>query len=294
MKETKPVSFRLDIDVANSFKEMAEKNGFTQTQALEALISNFEVQKAKDTLIDRKKEIESFENYASKLVNIYLNSLELNVAAEDRIREDLKKELSSKDEYITTLLNKEKAYVDEVAKLKELISDKDMKINELLEEKNHLKEEVKEKQETINNQREQIAMLNSSVSKNKEIGEEYIAVKAENTTLKKALEELKLESREILIKYEGLKDNYSTLKENNNSIKSETIEYKEEIQKLKEFISKKEEAIKEEAKITIESAIKERETLFNVKLEAEKVKIDALTSMNDLLKDQLVSLKTNK
>ena len=80
-------SMRLSEGDVEKFKKFADQNGFTQQQAFNSLIAMAELEKAKVTLSDRGKEIDTFRDLSTKLVNMFINSLEMNVTAEDTIRE---------------------------------------------------------------------------------------------------------------------------------------------------------------------------------------------------------------
>ena len=98
--DIKVTSMRLNSEDIEKFKEFASNNDFNQQQAFNALIALAKLEKAKTTLGDRSKRIEVFRDTVTKLMNFYINALEENATTEDRIREELQKELRTKDKIL--------------------------------------------------------------------------------------------------------------------------------------------------------------------------------------------------
>ena len=103
MAEIKATSFRVSEEDIAKFKEFAEENGYNQAEAFNNMIQTLEMAKAKGMLKDRAKEIETFQNTINKQMEMFLNSLNVNQTSEERIREELSKELQIKDNTITNL-----------------------------------------------------------------------------------------------------------------------------------------------------------------------------------------------
>ena len=157
MNENKKVitSMRLSEEDIEKFKKFAEENGFTQQQAFNSLMAMAELEKAKNVLSDRGKEIDTFRELATKLVNMFANSLEMNVTAEDTIREELNKELKSKDESIIVMSEQIEKYKEDHAQ----ISQKNKEMSDRI---NGLNNEIKKLLNDINNNEKQINTLNSN------------------------------------------------------------------------------------------------------------------------------------
>jgi len=190
IKKEVPTSFRLDIDVLNSFKELAKAHNFTQNETMQNLLDVFELQNAKKSLIERKKEIETFEDYLQKMVSLYLNSLQLNQDGENRIREELSKQISAKDKTIQDLHEKTENYDVKLKIQREELSESSRKLEELTKANNILTD-LSEKNKTIAMQNdEQIKMLTTLLAEHKEY-------KNKNITLETANKDLTQKNREL-------------------------------------------------------------------------------------------------
>lgn len=99
MEELKTRSFRISEEVSNKLKAICE-NFDNQNSALDSLITAYEVQNAKEVLVDRHTDIADYNTHMQAIQSAFLRSLELNENAEQRIRAEFKSLLSSKDETI--------------------------------------------------------------------------------------------------------------------------------------------------------------------------------------------------
>ena len=102
-KELKPKSFRITTETHEKFKEIANTIGGNQQLALERLIQVYELEQSKTILGGKAESIEQFQQYATKLVSLYTESLEHQENQAELIREEFKRELMSKDEIIIGL-----------------------------------------------------------------------------------------------------------------------------------------------------------------------------------------------
>ena len=157
MNENKKIiaSMRLSEEDVEKFKKFAEENGFTQQQAFNSLIAMAELEKAKVTLSDRGKEIDTFRDLSTKLVNMFINSLEMNVTAEDTIREELSKELKSKDESIIFMS-------EQIENYKQGCNDLSQKNKDITSKLNGLNDTIRKLNNDLNNNEKQINTLNSN------------------------------------------------------------------------------------------------------------------------------------
>ncbi|MGL4656124.1 MAG: hypothetical protein ACRCWM_09625 [Sarcina sp.] len=118
-KELKVKSFRVDEDTFAKFKEIASSEFGNQSQCLEALINIYETEESKSTLIGRRLEIESFQDYINKINRLFVTSLQLSSDAEERAKEGFVKKLEAKDEALSVLKTKMDSLKEENASLKE-------------------------------------------------------------------------------------------------------------------------------------------------------------------------------
>ena len=94
---------RLDEQDIELFKQFVQDNNLTTAQAFNSMINLLELDKAKATIASRSKEIEQFQSYANSMIKAFINSLEINENAENRIREEFAKQLDSQLDTIADL-----------------------------------------------------------------------------------------------------------------------------------------------------------------------------------------------
>ena len=94
--ELKVKSFRIDDETNEKLKEIM-KDFPNQNLALQKMIEAFEFQQGKEMLVDKKADIEEFENYVSCLVRMYMTSLESNQNQKELIRSEFDGQLKTKD-----------------------------------------------------------------------------------------------------------------------------------------------------------------------------------------------------
>lgn len=116
--EIKPRTFRIDNSANEKFKQLASDLNVTQDKMFRDLITVYEMEQSKYVLADRSKEIEEFQNHANRLINIYLNSLELNKNTESIISEQFSQQLSRKQELIINLQDQVKKFKEDIKEQK--------------------------------------------------------------------------------------------------------------------------------------------------------------------------------
>lgn len=226
MSEIKPATFRLDTDTTDRFKDLASTLGVTQDKMLQDLISTFELDQAKNTLVDRGKEIEEFQSIAHRMIRIYMNSLELNQSSEERIKEKFTEQLIQKQDLITNLQ-------EQVKKLKEDNKSKETLLSITLDDKKKLSTEVNNIKSTLDTKESLIKEYVSKIDTLTSLVTEY-------SVYKDSIEEVKIEldaekkSNDVLI-YEtkNLKLENDSLKEQLEVLQSRVSEYKETIKEMK-------------------------------------------------------------
>lgn len=236
MSEIKPVTFRLDIETTDKFKELASNLGVTQDKMLQDLIATFELENAKTNLGDRAKEIEEFQNHAQRIVNIYLNALELNQNSESRIREQFSEQLLRKQELISNIQDQVKKYKEDFKEQDILLGNTLNKNTKLDEELKQLKDTLETKESLIGEYKNKIDTLTSLVTEYKEYKNSIDVIKKELEEANKIKEasmyeakELKLENGNSNKKIELLEDTITEYKENINQIKIDNKEYIKQI-----------------------------------------------------------------
>lgn len=239
MSEVKPVSFRINEEDQEKFKQFASENNLNQAEAFSSIISMIELENARKNLGDRAKSIDVFRDTVSKLVNFYVNSLEENSTAEDRIREEFQKELNTKDNTITNLYEQlqelkmnntelEKKYQEKYDTLKEA----EKAIMGWAKHTDELKKDLEDKQKSID------VLTNNNINQLEQL-EQYKDLKSTNDLLLKQLEELESKSlslentnKQLSDKIINTEDMINFYKDNMSELKRDIEAYKEDIKDL--------------------------------------------------------------
>lgn len=274
MGDIKPVSFRIDEEDQAKFKEFATENGFNQADAFASLVGMLELEKAKSTLGDRAKAIDSFKDTVTKLVNFYLNALEENVTTEDRIREELSKEIKIKEDTILNLMEQLKELKEDEGVLKGTLKDTEDTNNRLQEELNKANTDMEDKQK-------QLDMANRNNMNLQEQLAEYKQYRDINKQLEKELRELKQVDvdkdkniAELSNKNTQLEDKIRNDMEMLEFYKTNNIELKDNIKALEEKNVKEVLNAKKEYKNALEEQMKVIEDNLNAKHSVELQKKD--------------------
>ena len=308
--EIKAVSFRLAEDDIQKFREFADEQGLNQAEMFQSLMNSFEMAKAKGMITDRAKEIEVFQDTVNTLMNMFINSLAINQTSEERIRETLSLELSTKDQTIADLQSREKILKSDFERIdKEL--DKSLKIgNETAVKLENANKEIEQKNNIINNQQEQINTLNSIVTeyksykdinkelelRNIELNNKITDALHSNSDLQSKIENLENIKEFYKAEVESLKNE---IKEVNKNIKDIEKSYKDEIKDLNNSHREELKVLEDKYKSEIEELKKELTEKFNEdmknKIEFEKSKyqleLDKAISKEQLLKVKYDNLK---
>lgn len=103
MGEIKQTNFRIDSETADRFRNFCEENQLNQAQGFDHIMDVLSLAQAKDTVPERKTDIEDFENHIKALMSAFLHSIEINANAENRVHDVYKSQLESKDKQIIQL-----------------------------------------------------------------------------------------------------------------------------------------------------------------------------------------------
>jgi len=155
----KPATFRLDQEDINRFKEFASQNNLNQQEAFTSLLNALELSNAKSTLAGRSNSIEAFQTTVNNLVKFYINSLEENTTTEERIREELSLQLTTKDKTIADLQNKLQEVSDDKVILNDITSSLSNKNKELQEQLSKAQNDIRDKDKYIDNLQQQNVLV---------------------------------------------------------------------------------------------------------------------------------------
>lgn len=299
MSDIKPASFRLDVTTTEKFKELANGLGLTQDKMLRDLMSSFELDNAKNNLGDRAKEIEEFQNHSQRVINIYLNSLELNQNSEARIKEQFSEKLLMKQDIISNLQNQLNANKEELKNNNLLLTNTLNDNGKLDDELKQLKDTLKTKESLISEYKNKIDTLTTLVTEYQEYKNKIDLVKAEleeavkiKETANYSIQELKLENDTLnknidlletsIIEYKNtISEIKLENKENLNEIKLEkkaALEnQKDEISKITNELTKKNKELQENHDLKIEKIISEHENEISILINKYEDKINEIS-----------------
>ena len=296
--KTKTSTLRINVGDEESFKQYLKDNGYTQAEGFKNLVTLMELDNAKEQLSDRAKEIDTFRDTVNKLIGFYINSLEVNQVAEERIREEVKKELSTKDNIISNLqeqLQEQKEKIEEIkAESKEISKDNKALASEKEKAFEDIKAKEKENGTLVGNNKmlqEQVITLNGIITEYKDLKDLNIKLEAENKELKEAHQKFKTELEQLNNKLINADDMLKFYKE-------QVAELKAEVKELNKSIIDKENTYKAEIKALEEKNIKELDKVqaelqeklnskHEVELEKKGIEIDKLKNMINQLQDKL-------
>lgn len=141
-------SIRASEAVFEKLKEITAASKMNnQGEALTALVHLWEMDQAKNAIPNRAAEIDNYRATLQKLENFFLHALEVNMGAEDRIRQEFSGQLKANAATINLLQDAKKEADKESALQKEKIEELMTQHNETVENLNAEKE-AKEHQHT--------------------------------------------------------------------------------------------------------------------------------------------------
>ena len=298
----KPATFRLNEEDINRFKEFASQNSLNQQEAFTSLLNTLELNNAKSALGDRANSIEVFQTTVNSLVKFYINSLEENTTAEERIREELSQQISSKDNTISALYEQVQDLKNERDSLKNQITELEDKNKLLFDKNDKLEADILDKSNAIeianrnnNNLQDQVA--------------EYKEYKNINIELEKSLESLKKDNSSLVsdktslgnvtAKLQGEIDNKDNMinfyKDQVEKLEQAEKDSKTEIKNLQDKYTGEIDKLKAEHKGEIENSLKVLEERLvdksNLELQKKDLEMQKLLNQVDNLKEQIAVKK---
>ena len=283
-----PTTFRVTPSTNNKFKELAQSIGLTQEEMLSSLIATYELENAKALIIDREKEIDEFKSHITRLINIYLNSLELNQNSELRIQEKFTTEINKKVEIINLLQG-------QISEVKGTLKEKDVLLtntlnenSKLLDETNNLKDTLNTKEKLIKEYIEKIDTLTSLVT-------EYTNYKNNYLNLKEELESSNADKEKLLYSNKEIQLEKNNLEKRIELLENQLNQYNETLSNLKAEHKENIEQIKAECSDMIKTKNKELEqasNTFNGEIQVLNLKLN--TEVSKSIKEHEEKLKEQK
>lgn len=162
MSEIKSATFRLTKSATERFKEYCEENQLTAAQGFDYLMEVLALDNARTSLAARETEISNFEQHAKALISAYLHSLELNMNAEARIREEFATQMESQ---IRTISD----YQQQIGELEEQLEEATSLAHSFQEDYTSLLSELEEIREKRNHAETELKAVKAD--KEKQLGD---------------------------------------------------------------------------------------------------------------------------
>ncbi len=255
MAETKVTSIRADEETTLRFKELSEQYS-NSAECLKALINAHEMAQAKGILAGQETNINDFQSHLDSIMRAYITVLDLTANTENRIREEFRANLDSKDKIILNL--------------QESLDVAEHNVTSIEEEKKAIEVIAEEqKQELIN----EIAVLTSKLEQAEKVqntAEQYAksaltASKAQKLTIDTLNEKLKL-ADEKTAQVEVLTTNLSLAEQRAVTAENKLQEYKHlsEVALERAGIDKEKAVLSEREKATerIQTLVDETKKLY--------------------------------
>lgn len=254
--ELKPKSFRID-DETNEKLKLIMKDFPNQNLALQKMVEVYEFQQGKESISERKADIEEFEKYVSCLVRMYMTSLESNQNQKELIRSEF-------DSQLRTLKEK----LDNTRQEKDEIVLKSKKYASENEQLKHAMEQLKTEYDSKMDSMQDIL---------KEKEESNQLLKSAGTDLKAKVEQMKVEfeqTKAIRQELDSLKIQYDKLETVYKSLQAESShekeKYEKELAETKKHENEAIERVKEQEQFTLNKTILELEKQHQEQLQQLK------------------------
>lgn len=306
MADLKATSFRISEDDLEKFKQFMEQEGIkTQADGFKSIMQSVEMAQAKNLIKDRAKEVETFQDTINRLMGYYLNSLEVNQNSEERIREELSKELSTKDNTISTMYEQlqeikvdNKCLNGDLTDAQNRIDISMQSIKDLNDNVKNLKSQLEIANRNNNTLQEQLAEYKEYKNTNKLLEKELEQLKADISTKDNALNQSNNNNKQLSDKIKNASDMIDFYKNNISELKGDIEQYKVNIKSLEDKNDKQIENIKAENAKALEGQLKANtEQLQNkheVELDKKDLEFQKLINEIDNLKAKKVKPVTSK
>lgn len=300
MNEIKGVSFRLCEEDIQKFRDFAEEQGMNQAEMFQALVNNFEVARAKNSFSDRAKEIETFQVTVNTLIGMFINSLSINQTSEERIRETLSLELSSKDKIIAELQSREAAIKEECESTHKRCEEYAKEIAHLTAESEVYRKNLWEKDKVIEDYQSQINLINETVTECRVYRDGYKEMETQVAELSKQLTDAQNENANLVAQNQNLEDMKSfymnqaeSLRDAERAARRLLSSHNTQINELKAEQFEEIKKVREELEAKFASELKERVEFERAKMQLE---LDKAVNREQILLVKLEELqnKTKK
>lgn len=200
-RETKPVSFRIDVETQAKIQKIAQELGMNQQGTLQKLVEAFDLQRERQSITDpgKKELIDSFNFYSTKMIAAFTGVVQALQEADEKAEAKVVSKLESKDMTIVSLQEQKAAAEQAKTEAEERLKAVEEELKKLKEELSSLHEEhdqaiadyeekLEEKNKTIYQSEKMQQLLQQEVDRLEEGASVVNAQKDEVAKLKADLE----------------------------------------------------------------------------------------------------------
>ena len=278
----KVTSMRLNEEDLEQFKAFIKDNNCSnQAEAFKSLLGMVKLENIKEKLGTRATSVEVFRDTVNKLIDFYVNSLQENETKEETIREELQKELSTKDNTISNLQ-------EQLQKLKADKVDSDNKFKEIENNNKSLSAELQKVNTDITDKNKSIELLTKNNNTIQEQLNEFKQYKTEYKVLEKELNQLKTTNKTLetdkttlentVTEYQGKLQNANSINkfyiDNISELKKDIETYKADMKSLEQQHKQEIINIKADNEKSLEKDLKAIQEQLNNKNDIEVAKKD--------------------
>jgi Cft2 family RNA processing exonuclease len=247
-------TIRTSEESYEKFRQIAQEQFENQGQCFAALIHLYELEQGKTVLGERKMEIENFQMHINALLQMFVQSLQMNEDAEDRVRAGIQATLDMKEKHILQL-QKERIH------LKEQLEEMDAKYQEFTLQ---LQEQKQKSQSQKENDQMTISQLTQAV---KDKNDMIALLDGQKKELQNQLQEVHLQDKKI----RALEQSLSGTEQEKISLKNQ-LALKEQLHAQEiEKMNRQLELEKEKYAFDLEKSLMEQQKDLQLSWEEEKM-----------------------
>lgn len=265
-KELKPVSYRIDDETKEKFKEISADIGGNQQETMSTLINAYYLQSQQNNLGEYKANIDQFQAYITSVVTMYTQSLQANHDMRDSVMQEFDALLKSKDATIQDLQEK-------LSVAKQLQEDATTKAKSHAEENDKLNKTIDSLTTEYHSKIDDLqSMLVDKDSLNKALTDSCNDLKVKNESMREAAEQLTT----ILKNMEQLKSEHDIVIKEKSDLEKQLNQEQTAHDKAIADMHQREkdllERVKEQSQLELDKAVLQVEKKYQEQI--EKLKAD--------------------
>ena len=157
-------TIRTSDESYEKFRQIAQENFENQGQCFSTLIHLYELEQGKTILGERKMEIENFQMHINTLLKMFIQSLQMNEDAEERVKAGIQTTLDTKDRQIIYLQKERNQLAEKLEEKEESCQTIQLHLDQTKDLFQHEKENFQsissQLTQTVQDKNDMIALLN--------------------------------------------------------------------------------------------------------------------------------------